>query len=305
MSLSKIKIEKKKMRGDSAVDDTRGKDSKDPVHWPLSDNSRLYKFETYITSVFNIPFQFWKVSDTRHNPDIAPFYVLNALFYCALLRCPSLNALEGNLAESDFQQLIGFSSCPEKKIFSADVIADTLDGFNLDDIGKINRNVLKQAERNKVFREGWFGSLRFVALDGWEPFSSYHRHCAGCLTRTITKKGPDGKTTEETQYYHRFVVAMLIDETMDLVVDIEPVLPADKRLDATKSNSHEGELTAAKRLIRRVKTTYPWIDVMVGDALKTYFDEDKKETIELWDVRDINMLDSYKGDIRMVRGKDL
>jgi hypothetical protein len=343
--MSLAKVGKKNSSDAGAVNEAAVKDSEAPFCWPLDETCRTFQFEKYINSVFKIATQFWNVRDARHHPDIATFYVLNALFHCAVLRYPSLNALEGNLTTSDFQKLIGFSPCPDEKIFSADTIANTLDVFNLNDLASVNRNVLKQSERNKVFREGWFNSLRFVALDGWEPFCSYNRHCPNCLDRKISKKDADGNIKEETQYYHRFVVAMMIDETMDLVVDFEPVLRNDKRPDATKSDTHEGELTAAKRLIRRVKTTYPWLDVMVGDAIytngpfltllkeikmgavliakkenqeplkealaiwgdsppeKSVFDEKKKETIELWDVRNISMLDSYKGNIRVVRGK--
>jgi hypothetical protein len=75
---------------------------------------------------------------------------------------------------------------------------------------------------------------------------------------------------EAEQYYHSYVVAMLIDERLDLVLDLEPLLPQDARVDkggAREPKSHEGELTAAYRLLRRVKQTYPWVDVVVADGL--------------------------------------
>ena len=158
-------------------------------------------------------------------------------------------------------------------------------------------------------------------------------------------KGKSGEKEKKIQYYHRYVVAMLIDSQMDMTLDIEPILSADLRDGPMKGECHEGELTAAKRLIRRVKRTYPWVDVMVGDSLytngpfltllselkmgavliakkskdeplkealsiwgnkpaeKVIDDEDSGEHIELWDVKDIETLDTYKGKIRMVRGQ--
>lgn len=160
----------------------------------------------------------------------------------------------------------------------------------------------------------------------------------------VEKKLPSGEKEKVVQYYHRFVVAMIIDETMDLAIDFEPIRPADLREDDYKDKRHEGELTAAKRLLPRVKRTHPWIDVVVGDSLytngpfltllnelkmgavliakktgdeplkealsiwgdtapdKVIYDEDSGEQIELWDVRDIETLDTYKGKIRVVRG---
>jgi len=81
-------------------------------------------------------------------------------------------------------------------------------------------------------------------------------------------KQRDGSVAEVAQYYHRYVVGMLIDKRMDLVVDFEPLLPYDLRAPGTtKAEEDEGELTAAKRLLRRIKATYNWLDVVIGDGL--------------------------------------
>lgn len=111
--------------------------------------------------------------------------------------------------------------------------------------------------------------LPSVALDGWEPFSSFERHCPACLTRQVTFKN-NGVETKRTQYYHAFVVAMLIDDRLDVVIDMEPIRSADVRVDAhgTKADKHEGESTAAKRLVPRLRDTYGrWLDSLVVDAL--------------------------------------
>ena len=310
----------------------------------LCSTGKLAQFEKYAAKVFYLPKLLSSFLDSRRDPDIQTFDVVNSLFHTALLRIPSINALEGDLKESSFQKLIGFKPNQDEKVFSADVVANVLDKLDLSCGSKAVINVIRRAERNKVFREGWHGALRYVALDGWEPFCSYHRHCPHCLTRMVEKKLPSGEKEKVVQYYHRFVVAMIIDETMDLAIDFEPIRPADLREDDYKDKRHEGELTAAKRLLPRVKRTHPWIDVVVGDSLytngpfltllnelkmgavliakktgdeplkealsiwgdtapdKVIYDEDSGEQIELWDVRDIETLDTYKGKIRVVRG---
>ena len=311
--------------------------------WDLT--GKLARFEKYVAGVFSLPKLLADFTDRRRDPDIPTFDVVNSLFHAALFRIPSINALEGNLKEADFQRLIGYRAEQDEKVFSAEVIDNVLDKLDLCRASKAGVSVIKQAERNKVFRDGWYGSLRFVALDGWEPFCSYHRHCPHCLTRTVERKLKSGEIREEVQYYHRYVVAMLIDGLMDITLDFEPVLPADRREGPLKGERHEGELTAAKRLIRRVKKTYPWVDVMVGDGLysngpfltllnelkmgavliakkdgdeplkealciwgdkppdKIIDDEDSGERIELWDVKDIETLETYRGKIRVVRGR--
>lgn len=137
---------------------------------------KLGQFEKYAAKVFSVPKLLAGFKDSRRGPDTPTFDVVNSLFHAALLRTPSINALEGNLKEKDFQKLIGYPARDGEKIFSAEVIDNVLDKLDLSSARKAIVSVIKQAERNKVFREGWHGALRFVALDGWEPFCSYHRH---------------------------------------------------------------------------------------------------------------------------------
>jgi hypothetical protein len=101
--------------------------------------------------------------------------------------------------------------------------------MDLQTLRAISVLMLAKAERNKVFREGWHGALRYFALDGWEVFSSRSRHCSECLERTLRVKRSSGSLAEVVEYYHRYVVAMMLGERLDLALDIEPVLPSDLR----------------------------------------------------------------------------
>lgn len=86
--------------------------------------------------------------------------------------------------------------------------------------------------------------------------------------RSRKVKQRDGTLREVEEYYHRYVVAMLIGPRFDLMLDFEPLLPHALRPPGiAKHEEDEGELTAAQRLLWRVKRTYNWIDVVVGDAL--------------------------------------
>src|SRR5271169_2485357 len=88
----------------------------------LSSRGKLHQFEKYACNVFALPQLLAGLSDTRRAPEIPTFDVVNSLLHTALLRIPSLNALEGDLKESDFQKLIGRQPTPEVKAFSADVV---------------------------------------------------------------------------------------------------------------------------------------------------------------------------------------
>ena len=238
---------------------------------PWIDDSRgkLQQFEKYVCNVFGLSDLLAGLVDTRRAPKIPTFDVVNSLFHTALLRIPSINALEGDLRESDFQKLIGRQPTPDVKAFSADVVANVLDKLQLAGIRNAIDEVIRKAERNKAFRDGCYSALRCVAIDGWEPFCSYDRHCPNCLVRKVRVKRRTGELEEVEQYYHQYVVAMLLGPVLDVVLGIEPVLNEEARRDSDPEHvGHEGELTAARRLLESLHDTYGgFVDAFVLDAL--------------------------------------
>jgi len=274
--------------------------------WIEGSRGKLHQFEKYVSNVFGLPDLLASLVDTRRAPKIPTFDVVNSLFHTAVLRIPSLNALEGDLKTEDFQKLIGRQPTP-RKAFSAEVVANVLDKLQLEGIGNANEDLIHQAERNKAFRDD-YGSLRCVAIDGWEPISSYKRHCPHCLIRKVKKKGADGETEIVEQYYHSYVVALLLGPVIDVVLGIEPVRSEEALRDTDPDHEgHEGELTAGRRLIDRLHETYGgFIDAIVGDALyangpvmtqlthygyggflvlKKEKDEPFKEALQLWEIQ--------------------
>lgn len=274
--------------------------------WIEGSRGKLHQFEKYVWNVFGLPDLLASLVDTRRAPKIPTFDVVNSLLHTAVLRIPSINALEGDLKQSDFQKLIGRQPTPEVKAFSADVVANVLDKLQLDGIGDALEEVIRKVERNKAFRDG-YGPLRCVAVDGWEPFSSYKRHCPSCLVRRVKVKRADGESGEVEQYYHRYVVALLLGPVLDVVLGIEPVLNEEALRDLDPAQEgHEGELTAGRRLIDSLHQTYGgFIDAIVCDALyangpvmtqlreygygglivlKKEKDEPLKEALQLWEM---------------------
>jgi len=227
---------------------------------------RLRSFVAYACKVFGLRKGLEAVRDTRQDPTVSTYAVAAALFFCGLLRIRSLNALEPKLREKPFIRLAGRSG-KEGGLGSADTLSRGLRQMRIGTVRALSEGIVAKAERNKVFREGWIGAMHAFAIDGWEPINSYHRHCDQCLVRHVRIEC-GGEVVEVEQYYHRYVVAMLIDERFDMALDIEPLLSADLRPGgAGKNGEHEGEQTAAIRLLRRVKRTFGWLEVVVADGL--------------------------------------
>ncbi|MGH8696732.1 MAG: hypothetical protein ACREVS_09655, partial [Burkholderiales bacterium] len=217
---------------------------------------RLRALVSYGRDVYDLRERLAAVRDSRQDPVTPAGLVAATTFFCGLLRIRSFNALEPKLREKTFRRLAGAPAQVEV-LRSADTLSRSLRKMALETVRSVSLGMVAQAERNKVFREGWVAALRYMALDGWEPIRSLRRHCKHCLTRQIHVKGRKGIIVERTEYYHRFAVALLIDDRFDLALDIEPVLPKDLRAGPERDKHHEGELTAARRLLRRVKKTFP------------------------------------------------
>ena len=237
--------------------------------WLLNSPRKLFQFEKYACNVFGLPQMLATFRDRRRAPDIQTFDVVNSLFHTALLRIPSINALEGDLKEPDFQQLIGRKPRQDIKAFSADVISNVLDKLDLELVDRALENSIWRAERNKVFREGSYGALRCVAIDGWEPFASFHRHCPYCHVRKVKKELKTGEVVKVDQFYHRYVVALLVGPLIDAVLAIEPVRNKKALEEAGEPfDTDEGELTAALRLLDKLKQTYgTFLDAVIFDGL--------------------------------------
>ena len=252
---------------------------------------RLYQFLRYAIEVFGIGSTLMKVTDARRNPDIKTFPVVTSLLMAAVLRVPSLNQLEYLLKTTQFQRLLGERTKKHKNkaLFTADTMVDVLDGIELLTLQTALAQIIQKAERNKAFRDDTFGTFICAAIDGWEPFCSYNRHCDACLTRQVKRKvklaqakaSEDGIVLDDedlegdpeeriTQYYHRFVVAFLVAPKLDLTLAIEPIRTEAERVAAGEQLGcgDEGELTAALRLLDRVHKMYGcFIDAFALDGL--------------------------------------
>jgi len=105
------------------------------------------------------------VWDGRENPLVPASLVAGAVFFTGLLRIPNFNALEPRLGEPSFVRLVG-APMDVGRLCSADTLGRSLRVMDLQTVRAVSVGILGKAERNKVFREGWHGALRYVTLDG-------------------------------------------------------------------------------------------------------------------------------------------
>lgn len=162
------------------------------------------------------------------------------------LRLRSFNALEQELRlKRRWESFVGDSKP------SADTIGRVLSQFSNDQLRQFVITINRTSWRNKAIHTRVGESYRVVAVDGHELWSSRARCCRHCLIREV--KAGERKVKE---YYHRIVVAQWVGVTPPAILDLEVV------------SSHEGEVVAARRLMKRVLANYSrLVDVITADAL--------------------------------------
>lgn len=166
-----------------------------------------------------------------------------------LSRLGSLNALEQCRPNRGvWRRILGEGG----EVPSADTLARIQSQLDPDAVRDLLAGLYARLKRGKAVRPPPHGLMALV-IDGHETTASYRRCCPGCLKRQI-----EAGSTTRTQHYHRYAVALLAGDGVELLLDLEAQRPG------------EDEVAAALRLLERVARRFPRaFDVVVADALYT------------------------------------
>jgi hypothetical protein len=203
-------------------------------------SEKLFRFsETIVTGVV----------DRRLQPRIPTAVIVKSVTVLFWARMGSLNALELTARSHFFHQWLGQSLC------SADTIGRVNALMDAEGLRQGIHHIYDRLKRNKALPD--HRGVGVAVLDGHESHTSYLRHCAGCLQRTVHTGN-----TDRTQFYHRQVTLMLLPgarpgcEPIRLLLDHEP------------QRAGEDEVATALRLLVRVIGSYPRaFDLVLADAL--------------------------------------
>lgn len=204
---------------------------------------------TYVSTVYGIGDKIKRAKDGKQRPQILASTVFCVMLIGFLFRMESFNQLNGWLHNGRFRKLLSGVRLP-----FIDALRESLSSYDMDVLRQTQREIIQKARRNHVFRQGTIGGRIVVGLDGVEMFESTKKCCEHCLTREI-----DGVT----HYFHRAVGCMTIGSDPHLLLGLESLHPK-----TDGSDKDEGELTGAKRLLKRLyKEFHHFADVVVADAL--------------------------------------
>lgn len=153
---------------------------------------------------------------------------------------------------------------------------DGIKDINLEEVKKINRNIIKKAKENKIYRQGTIDNLVVVAIDGVETFGSYKKDWKNSFKCKIkNQKYINNKKEIVEEEYHKQidVFARIVGKRPGILLDYEKVT----------CNGNEGkqeyEPNVAIKLIEKLRKQYgTGIDVIVGDAI--YLNEKIIKTVK-------------------------
>ncbi len=210
------------------------------------------KIVKYIKNVYNIEKSLSRPTDRRKNPTYKTHQAILPVLIGFILRVRSFNELNNMIKGKEFNKVLSKGM----RLPQIDAIRDALKVINLSKLREILIEIVHKARENKVLDRGTIDGLVVVAVDGTQTFNSDKKHCENCLK--ASKKGK-----KEQKNFHSSVVLSTIGEGAKLVIDFEQYKPVIDNV-----SKGEGELTAAKRLIKRVATEHRnFIYVVVYDAI--------------------------------------
>lgn len=142
---------------------------------------------------------------------------------------------------------------------------DGIKDIKLEDLKQINKNIIRKAKENKIYRKGTIDRLVVVGIDGTESFGSYKKNWRNSFKCKIkNQKYINGKKEIIEEEYHKQinVFARIVGKRPGIILEYEKIT----------CNGNEGkqeyEPNVAIKLIEKLKKQYGiGIDVIVGDAI--------------------------------------
>jgi len=226
---------------------------------------RLPNFLRYVNKVYGFSQTIDSIQG-NDNAEVSPQTIFMSVFLCMLLRLGSFRQLSSDAKDGRIRK---FLPKADKETYCANTVANGSEDMDIKTLQRELSVVPRKLRRNKCYGSAehprTIGGLKIVAVDGTEYFRSECIHCAECME--VHVKTRDGI---KTHYVHNivimYVVGRLHSSAVQVILGAEPSRPKD--VSPGEESGHEGESTAAKRLIQKMIGLYGsrFFDILTTDA---------------------------------------
>ena len=283
--------------------------------------NRLAQFLQYASKVFVLQSLLRSVRDGRPAPTVPLLPLTLCLLLGVITRISSYLDLAQQTRDRRRWRHLGGLPAP----VAHDIFGYVTERMLPEDWRQNQARVAKQLKHNKALESCKSNGLLFLSLDANEHFASFSRTCPCCCQRQVEVVDSEGKKSQVTQYYHRYVFAHLSGPKFHMVLDVEPIRPG------------EDECAAALRLLGRLRRLYGprffdgitadawyakgpflravdklgwlWMVVLKRQDMEVYqealhlsqdqkphleFDDERRQRhVQLWAVKDLRFSDGY------------
>ncbi|MCL6444772.1 MAG: transposase [Alicyclobacillus sp.] len=205
----------------------------------------------YSSKAYRLPEMIKQARDQRKRPQVSAATIFTIMLFGFLFRIQSMEALDWEIRNGRLRKLVG----PGRRQPSHDTIRRALCQWDLESLRACHDKFVAKFKQLKGPWKGAVDGWRVAAIDGVELFSSTSRCCSECLTRHRQESG-------NTEYFHRAVFMQKVGGDPRVIYGFELLGKRDG------SDKLEGEVSAAKRLIRQVHRRIGRVaDILTLDAL--------------------------------------
>jgi len=293
--------------------------------------NELAQFLGYVTKVFGLGRMVRSVRCTRPYPTIPTRCLFLSLFLGVVMRAGSYLDLSKQTKRRRWQHLIHWG-----KRISDDAFDYVSERFCLADLRHSLAEAAQTLKANKALESCKINGLFFLSLDANEHFASRSRCCPCCCQREIEETDAQGQKQTVIEYYHRYVFAQINGPKLNVLLDLEPIGPA------------EAEAQAALRLLGRIRRVYgvrfldvvtmdswyvqgpflkaveklgwQWVVVLKQERMEVlqearalseglqpaceFHDCARDRQVKLWEVNDLDFSESYGGKVRVIHSQE-
>ena len=221
------------------------------------------KIFNFINKIYHINEQISSVSRKKNKKiKIKGSTIAKLLFMGMFFREKSINQI---MEKTHYRKKFSKFFSKRDKLPKMHGFRDGIIDLNVDDLERINKNIIVKARENKVYRKGTIDGLVVVGIDGTESFGSYKKNWNNSYKNTIkNQKIINGKKEIIEEEYHKQinVFAKLVGMRPGLLLSYEKITCNGN------SGKQEYEPNVAIKLVEKLKKIYGrGIDVIVGDAI--------------------------------------
>jgi hypothetical protein len=293
--------------------------------------NRLAQFLHYAQKVFRLKTLLRGVRSERPFARIPTTAVLINLVLGVVLRVSSYLDLSQQTQRRRWRHLCGLNGP-----LSDDTFEYVTERLSLEDLRQSLASINQQLKANKALESCKIGGLLFVSLDANEHFKSRSRCCECCCQRQIEQTDADGQKHKVTEYYHRYVFAQINGPKFNALLDLEAIRPGEEECAAALRLLGRLRRVYGPRFFDAItvdawyvqgpflraveKLGWQWVVVLKQERMEAYQealqlsrgqkpvlafeDGERKKQVQLWEIKDLNLSQSYGKSFRVVRSEE-